>query len=95
MQIISEFQTLLKNTTLNEFSYQKALKILNKMEDPDLRIPLQEHLKSAFEKAQNSSGFLLLFSDITMVRTDLHIDSTVVSKLFVLRSIFYEDRVQT
>ena len=64
MQIISEFQTLLKNTTLNEFSYQKALKIINKMEDPDLRIPLQEHLKSAFEKAQNSSGFLLLFSDI-------------------------------
>ena len=64
IQIISEFQTLLKNTTLNEFSYQKALKILNKMEDPDLRIPLQEHLKSAFEKAQNSSGFLLLFSDI-------------------------------
>ena len=64
MQIISELQTLLKNTTLNEFSYQKALKILSKMDDPDLRIPLQEYLKSAFEKCQNSSGTLLLFSDI-------------------------------
>ncbi len=64
MQIISELQTLLKNTTLNEFSYQKALKTLNKMDDPDLRIPLQEYLKSAFEKSQNSSGPLLLFSDI-------------------------------
>jgi hypothetical protein len=64
MQIISEFQTLLKNTTLNEFSYQKALKILNKMKDSGLRIPLQEYLESAFEKAHNSSGSLLLFSDI-------------------------------
>lgn len=64
MEIISELQTLLKNTTLNEFSYHKALKILDKLGDPDLRIPLQEYLKSAFEKVQSSSGFLLLFSDI-------------------------------
>ncbi len=64
MQTISELQTLLKNTTLNEFSYQKALKILKKMNDPELRLALQEYLKSAFEKVQNSSGPLLLFSDI-------------------------------
>ena len=64
MQVISELQTLLKNTTLNEFSYKKALKILKKMDDSDLRIPLQEYLEAAFKKAQNSQGPLLLFSDI-------------------------------
>jgi len=65
MQNISELQTLLKNTTLSEFSYHKALKILNKMDDHNLRIALQEYLKAVFEKVQNSSaGPLLLFFDI-------------------------------
>ena len=64
MRVISELQTLLKNTTLHEFSYKKALKILQKMDDPDLRIPLQEYLEAAFEKAQHSPGPLLMFSDI-------------------------------
>ena len=64
MQVLSELQTLLKNTTLNEFSYKKALKILQKMDDPHLRIPLQDYLQTAFEEVQNVQGPLLLFSDI-------------------------------
>ena len=64
MQVISELQTLLKNTTLSEFSYKKALQILKKLDDPDLRIPLREYLHAAFEKTQNSQGPLLFFSDI-------------------------------
>lgn len=64
MQMISELQALLKNTTLNEFSYHKALQILKKMEDPNLKSALQEYLRLAFEKAQDSPGVLLLFSDI-------------------------------
>jgi len=64
MRTIAELQALLKNTTLNEFSYNKALKILKRLDDPDLRIPLQDYLDTAFEETQNSKGPLLLFSDI-------------------------------
>ena len=64
MQLISELQELLKNTILNELTYHKALKIISKIKEIDLRIPLQKYLKSSFENVQNSSGSLLLFSDI-------------------------------
>lgn len=64
LQNLVELQTLLKNNTLNELSYKKALEILDRLEDPSLKIPLQNYLNAAFKDVQNSQEPLLLFSDI-------------------------------
>lgn len=64
MQALTDIQKLLKNMGVNEFTYQKASRVLEQIIDPDIRIPLSEHLRTEYEFAKNVSFQVLQSSDI-------------------------------
>lgn len=64
IELLIQLQALLKNSPLNELSYRRALKIIEKIEEPIIKEPLLDYLKTEFEFAQKYPGFTLLTSDI-------------------------------